>query len=276
MTDAVHENGSKIFLQVMHVGRVAAADNQPSGAQIVAPSDKPLGGEMYVDGKGPQPHSPSRKMDMTDIEQAIGEYVSAAENAIKAGFDGVELHGANGYLIEQFLNANVNDRDDQYGGSNENRNRFALEVADAVVKTIGAESTGIRLSPHGVFNETGPYEGVDKQYYELAESLGEMKLAYIHIVDHAAMGAPEVPEVVKTNIKDSFGGTFILSGGYDLERAEADLERGAGDLVAFGRPFISNPDLVRRMQEGIELAQPNYDLFYTPGAEGYIDYPIAD
>lgn len=275
VTDAVHEEGAKIFLQLMHVGRVAHIDNLPEGAEVVSPTNTTVSGEMYVDGKGPQPHTQPRAMNKSDIDQAIAEYVNASRNAIQAGFDGVELHGANGYLIEQFLNANVNDRTDEYGGSAENRNRFAIEVAKAVVEAIGAEKTGIRLSPYGVFNDTGAYDGVDQQYFDLAKALGELNLAYIHLVDHSAMGAPEVPRSVKEGIRDAFGSTIIISGGYDHESAEKDLQSGLGHLVAFGRPFISNPDLVYRFKEGITLADPNPDTFYTPGPEGYIDYPKA-
>ena len=273
VTEAVHEKGGKIFLQIMHVGRVAHIENLPDGAEVVAPTDQTVSGEMYTDTQGPQPHTPPRKMNGEDIERAIEEYVQAAKNAIQAGFDGVELHAANGYLMEQFLNPLANQRDDQYGGNIENRCRFVLEVAKRTAAAIGKEKIGIRVSPYGVFNDMGPFEGIDEQFTYLAEQLRTIGITYIHIVDHHAMGAPEVPVQIKAKIRDAFQGTVILSGGYEQQRAEKDLEEGLGHLVAFGRPFIANPDLVTRMQQGAELNTPDEGTLYTPGAQGYTDYP---
>ena len=273
VTEAVHEGGAKIFLQLMHTGRVGHPHNLPDKAEVVGTTTTAVEGEMYTDEAGPQAYPQARLMDEDDIQQAIQEYVEAAKNAIEAGFDGVELHGANGYLIEQFLNPNVNELDNAYNGSVEARSKFALEVAKAVGNAIGFERTGIRLSPYGVFNGTGPFKGVDEAYEYLAKELGRLGVAYIHLVDHEAMGAPEVPRSIKKKIRDALGGTIIISGGYDKERAEQDLSDGLGHLVAFGRPFIANPDLVKRMKEGAELAEPNQDTFYTPGKEGYTDYP---
>jgi N-ethylmaleimide reductase len=273
VTDGVHAGGAKIFLQLMHTGRVSNLLNMPEGAEVVGPSAKPAPGEMYTDAKGPQPHDAPRPMNEADIAQAIAEHVSAAKNAIEAGFDGVEVHGANGYLVEQFLNANVNDRSDAYGGSAEARNRFALELCTAVAEAIGKEKVGIRLSPYGAFNDTGAFDGVHEQYVALATELAKLGIAYVHIVDHEAMGAPAVPQETKTAIREAFGGAIILSGGYDAERAEADLKAGRGELVAFGRPMLANPDLVERMQQGAALQGPKFDSFYTPGPEGYTDYP---
>lgn len=276
VTDAVHKEGSKIFIQLMHTGRVGHQLNLPEGAEVVGPTDKAVSGEMYTDAQGLQPYTTPRKMTKEDISQAVEEFVRAAKNAIQAGFDGVEIHGANGYLIEQFINANINDRDDEYGGSIENRSRFALEVAEAVVKAIGKERTGIRLSPYGVFNDAGAFADVDETFEYLTKKLNDLGLVYIHIVDHAAMGAPEVPASLKEKIRKSFTGTYILSGGYDRERAEEDLKAGKGDLVAYGRPFIANPDLVERMKTGAELAEGDHNTFYTPGEEGYADYPMLN
>lgn len=276
VTDAVHKEGSKIFIQLMHTGRVAHELNLPEGGEVVAPTDKPVSGEMYTDTQGPQTHTTPRKMTKEDIDQAIEEFVRASKNAIQAGFDGVEIHAANGYLLEQFINPNVNDRDDEYGGSIENRSRFVLEVAEAVVKAIGKERTGIRLSPYGVFNDTGAFADVDETFEYLAKKLSDLGLVYIHIVDHAAMGAPEVPAALKEKLRNSFKGTYILSGGYDRERAEEDLKAGKGDLVAFGRPFIANPDFVERMLTGAELSEADHNTFYTPGKEGYVDYPMLN
>jgi N-ethylmaleimide reductase len=275
VTSAVHEAGGKIFAQLMHTGRVSHPDNMDSGTRVVAPSAITLSGEMYTDQNGMQPYPQPEAMTADDIQQAIKEYVVAAKNAINAGFDGVELHGANGYLIDQFINPASNQRTDDYGGSAENRMRFALEVATQVVAAIGKEKTGIRLSPYGAFNDMTTFEGIESFYEELARKLGAIGLTYIHIVDHSAMGAPEVPQSVKDKIRKAFGGTYIASGGMDKVKAEKILQEGQGDLVAFGRPFISNPDLVHRMKEGIEWAQPDYDTFYTPGEKGYIDYPVG-
>ena len=273
VTDAVHEAGSKIFLQIMHTGRVGHPLNLPEGGEVIAPTTKPAPGEMHTDQEGPKAYPEARLMNEEDISKTIAEYVHAAQNAIKAGFDGVELHGANGYLIEQFLNKDVNDLKNAYGGSNENRNRFAIEVATAVSEAIGADKTAIRLSPYGVFNGTGIYPEVEEQFVSLAGALSSLNLAYIHLVDHSAMGAPEVPASIKASIREAFNGTLILSGGYDGARANTDLEAGKADLVAFGRPALANPDLVARIEKGAELNQPNFDTFYTPGELGYTDYP---
>jgi N-ethylmaleimide reductase len=273
VTDAVHKEGGKIFLQIMHVGRVGHTANLPQEGQIVSPSSKSVSGDMYTDSEGPQPHTHPKLMDNQDINQAIQEFVQAAKNAIEAGFDGVELHGANGYLIEQFLHKNVNELENEYGGSVENRVRFLDEVAQQVVAAIGPEKVGLRLSPYGVFNDTGAFDTLEETFALAARKMKERGITYIHIVDHSAMGAPEVPDQIKEVIRKEFGGTIILSGGYDASRAEKDLKAGKGELVAFGRPFISNPDLVQRFKAAAELADPDQSTFYTPGSKGYIDYP---
>jgi N-ethylmaleimide reductase len=275
VTHAVHRRGGKIFVQLMHTGRVTAAANLPRGGETVGPTEMVCPGEMYTDSAGMQPHTQPRAMTERDLHDTVREYVRGAELAIEAGFDGIELHGANGYLIEQFLNANVNTRSDRYGGSAVNRNRFALDVARACVKAIGAGRVGIRLSPFGVFNATGAYPGMEAQYLELATDLSRLGLVYLHLVDHSSMGAPEVPAAFKAQLRRAFNGLFIASGGYDAARAEEDLQAGRADLVAFGRPFIANPDLVARMKGGVPLAQPDPNTFYTPGAEGYTNYPVA-
>ncbi len=275
VTDAVHEAGGKIFLQIMHTGRVSHPTNMPAGTRVLAPSAIGLtNSEMWTDQDGNQPYPTPEAMSSEDITNTIQEYVDAAKNAIAAGFDGVELHGANGYLLDQFIHPDSNQRTDEFGGSVENRLRFVLEVAEQVVAAIGAERTGIRLSPYGVFNELSPsYDGIEETYTQLATALSKLDLVYLHVVDHSAMGAPEVPETIKSLLRKNFSNTVILSGGYDLARAEADLAAEKGDLVAFGRPWISNPDLVQRLQSGAELQDPNFDAFYTPGPEGYTDYP---
>jgi N-ethylmaleimide reductase len=277
VTDAVHANGGRIFVQLMHTGRVAHPLNLPDegvvrGVSAIAVTST----QMYTDQEGLQPLPVPKEIATDEIPALIDEFVQSAKYAIEAGFDGVELHGANGYLLDQFLNSASNHRTDAYGGSPENRNRFVLEVATAVANAIGKERTGIRLSPYGAFNDMHPDENTEQQYIQLAAALKETGIIYIHIVDHSSMGAPAVPLSVKDGIRRAFGSTIILSGGYDAQRAEAELEEGRGELVAFGRPFISNPDLVKRIALQAELAQPDFGTFYTPGEKGYLDYPILD
>ena len=275
VTDAVHAKGGKIFVQLMHTGRVTHVANLPPGAEVVGPTATACPGQMYTDSQGSQPHSTPRAMTAADIAHAVEEYARSAQLAIEAGFDGVELHAANGYLIEQFLNANVNQRTDAYGGSIEGRNRFALDVARATVAAIGAQRVGIRLSPYGVFNSTGAYPDVDAQYLALTQELSKLGLLYLHVLDHSAMGAPPVPAGLKAGLRAAFDGLFVLAGGFDRAGAEAALEAGHADLVAFARPFLANPDLVERMQAAAPLNAPDPATFYTPGPKGYTDYPLA-
>ncbi|MBE9608788.1 alkene reductase [Chitinilyticum piscinae] len=275
VTDAAHAGGAKIFIQFMHCGRVSATANLPAGARAVGPVAAVCPGEMYTDTAGMQPHALPHALAEAEIPALVAEFVAAARLAVEAGFDGIELHAANGYLLEQFLNANVNTRTDAYGGSAAARNRLVLEVARACVDAIGAERVGIRVSPYGVFNSTGAFEGVEEQYLALARDLSDIGLVYLHLVDHSAMGAPEVPADFKARLQAAFDGAFIASGGLTVATAEAALTEGRGDLAAFGRPFISNPDLVRRLQDGLPLTEPDANTFYTPGAAGYTDYPLA-
>ncbi len=271
VNSAVHAKGGRIFIQFMHTGRVAHALNLPKGAEVVAPTASQVSGTMWTDSQGPQPHTPAREMNLGDIKKAHDEYVRAAELAIEAGFDGVELHAANGYLLEQFLNPNSNKRTDAYGKTAEGRMKFVLDVAADVAKKIGGDRVGVRVSPYGVFNDTGAFDGVDEFYGELSRKLSALNLAYIHVVDHSAMGAPAVSPEVKRLIRENFKGRYILSGGYDGDRAERDLTEKKGDLVAFGRPFISNPDLVEKLKSGAVLKQPDQSTFYTPGPKGYTE-----
>ncbi|HJU83143.1 MAG TPA: alkene reductase [Holophagaceae bacterium] len=275
VAEAVHAKGGHIFVQLMHTGRVGHPANLPPGAEILAPSAVQAQGEMYTDAQGMQPHPTPRAFTAAELQEAKASFVHAAKLAREAGLDGVELHAANGYLLEQFLNPATNQRTDGYGGSMEARCRFVLEVAAEVAGAIGQGRVGIRVSPYGVFNDMPAYDEVDATYTYLAKELSRLGLAYIHVVDHSSMGAPAVPDSVKAAIRAAFSGALILSGGYDLARAKADLAAGKGDLVAFGRPFIANPDLVSRFTSGAPLAEPKADLFYTPGATGYTDYPAS-
>lgn len=275
VADAVHARGGHIFVQLMHCGRIGHALNLPPGAAIVAPSAIAAAGTMWTDSQGMQPHPVPRAMTEADLASTRAEFVAAARNARAAGIDGVELHAANGYLLEQFLNPHSNQRTDGYGGSIAGRIRFVVEVAQAVADAIGGDRVGIRLSPHGVFNDMPPYDEVEATYTALVTALAPTGIQYVHLVNHASMGSPGLPEATRDLIRTLWPRTLILSGGYDRARAEADLAAGRGDLVAFGRPFIANPDLVRRLHEELPLAAPDFGTFYTPGAKGYTDYPPA-
>lgn len=273
VTSAVHQNGAKIFVQMMHSGRIGHPLNMPEGAEVLAPSAVKAAGQMWTDAAMMQDFPVPKAMTPEDLTSTKAEFVSAAKNALEAGFDGVELHSANGYLLEQFLSPVSNIRTDNYGGSIENRCRFVLEVVIAVAEAIGKDKTAIRLSPYGVASDMPHYPEIDATYNYLSEQLNKLDIAYIHLVDHSAMGAPEVPMKLKKEIRNNFKNTIILSGGYEAERAEADIQNGLGDLVAFGRPFINNPDLVERLKNQWPLSETlNMDQFYTPDEKGYTDY----
>lgn len=274
-TSAVHREGGKIFVQLMHTGRIGHALNLPEGAEILAPSAVKAAGQTWTESKMMQDFPTPKEMTKEDLLHTKTEYVMAAKMAMEAGFDGVELHGANGYLLEQFLSPVSNIRKDQYGGSIENRCRFVLEVTATVAEAIGKDKTGIRLSPYGVASDMPHYPEIDATYKYLSEQLNNLGIVYIHLVDHSAMGAPEVPTAIKKAIRNNFKNTLILSGGYDKDHAEADIQGGLGDLVAFGRPFINNPDLVERFQNNWPLSQDlRMNLFYTSDEKGYTDYPF--
>ena len=276
VTQAVHAQGGRIFVQLMHTGRVGHVANLAEGAEVLGPMAEPCPGEMHTDTQGLQPHGAPRAMTAEDITHAVVEYARSAQLAIEAGFDGVELHAANGYLIEQFLNPNVNQRTDAYGDGLHGRNRFALAVVRATASAIGAERVGIRLSPHGVFNGMGAYPDVDAQYLALTSELSQLGILYLHLLDHSPLGAPPVPAALKLGLRTAFKGLFILAGGFDRGRAERALEGGEADLIAFARPFIANPDLVARLQADAALSPLDMATFYTPGPKGYTDYTTLD
>ncbi len=275
ITDAVHAAGGKMFVQLMHTGRASHVDNLPEGARVVGPTSTPMADTIFTDNAGLQPASTPHALTEAEIVVTVAEYAHAARAAVEAGFDGVELHGANGYLIEQFLNANVNTRTDAFGGSPDNRNRFALDVTRAVIAAIGGARVGMRVSPYGAFNGTGPFAEVEPQYLRLAGALAGLGMAYLHLVDHSSMGAPAIPVAFRAALRHAFTGVFIASGGFDRDTAEAVLARGEADLVAFGRAALANPDLVARMQADTPLTPPDVATFYTPGEHGYTDYAGA-
>ncbi|MBI1823314.1 MAG: alkene reductase [Nitrospirae bacterium] len=272
VTDKVHQAGSRIFVQLMHTGRISHSLNLPVEARVLAPSPVASPEKMWTDQQGEQPLPLPVEMTEADIENTLEEYVKASKLAIEAGFDGVELHGANGYLIDQFLNTASNKRKDKWGGSVENRIRFASIVTSRVASAIGADRLGIRLSPYGVFNAMAIDPEMEDLFEKLAGKLQETGLVYIHLVDHSSMGAPEVKPSTKEKIRKAFRNTLILSGGYDGKRAEADLNEKRGDLIAFGRPFISNPNLITVLKKGIAPLPADFTTFYTPGEKGYTDY----
>ena len=274
VTDDVHEKGGHIFIQLMHTGRVSHVSNLPVNAEVLAPSAIPAAGQLYSDTLGMVDNSIPRAFTTAEVKSTIEEYITAAKNAIAAGFDGVELHGANGYLIEQFINPGTNHRTDEYGGSIEARGRFLLEIAAGTAEAIGKEKVGVRFSPYGAFNDMPVYDEVDETYSYLSDKLNDLGILYVHVLDHSSMGAPPVPQQVKDLIRNTFKGTLVVCGGFDKEKAEAVLATGHADLVAFGKPFVSNPDLVKRMENGAELTQPDFNTLYTPGTAGYTDYPF--
>jgi len=274
VTTAVHRKGGHIFLQLMHTGRISHPLNLPEGARIVAPSAVKASGQMWTDSMQLQDFPIPKSMDDDDLLLTLTEYVVSSQHAIESGFDGVELHAANGYLLEQFLSPNSNIRTDKYGGSIENRCRFVLDVVSAVANAIGKDKTGIRLSPYGVANDMSQYPEIAETYTYLAEELNKLGIVYLHLVDHSSMGAPEVPSEIKGIIRTRFKNALILSGGYDRDKAEAEIENSQADLIAFGRPFINNPDLVKRMQNHWPMSRElKADLFYTADEKGYTDYP---
>jgi len=277
VTSVVHKKGGKIVVQLMHTGRISHPLNMPESAIVIAPSAIKAKGQMFTDSKKMQDFPTPKEMSVEDIIQTKSEYVKAAKNAMESGFDGVELHGANGYLLEQFLSPLSNIRKDNYGGSIENRCRFVIEVTTAVADAIGKDKTGIRLSPYGIASDMPHYPEIDATYKYLTEQLNKINIAHIHIVDHSAMGAPIVPLEIKKLIRANFKNTIILSGGYDKERAESDIKSGLGNLIAFGRPFINNPDLVARLKNNWPLSTDlHMDLFYTADKKGYTDYPVYE
>lgn len=272
VTAAVHARGGRIFMQLMHTGRVSHPLNMPAGARVLAPSAVGMSGEMWTDQQQMQAYPVPAAMTAEDIEHTLNEFAQAAANAVEAGFDGVELHAANGYLVDQFLNTASNQRTDEWGVSVGNRIRFPVEAARRMAEKIGAEKIGFRISPYGVFNDMKPDAQMDELYEQLVVAFSLLGLAYVHVVDHSAMGAPPVKPEIKALIRQKFSGSYILSGGYDAARANGDLDSGAGDLVAFGRPFISNPDLVKKLKAGSELTPADMATFYTPGEPGYNSY----
>ncbi|MEI6160859.1 MAG: alkene reductase [Roseococcus sp.] len=264
VASAVHAKGGHIFVQLMHTGRISHPDFL-DGAQPVSASAIAAPGQVYTH-TGMKPYGTPRALEASEIPAMIATYGRAATLAREAGLDGVEVHGANGYLPNQFLAPNVNHRTDAWGGSLENRARFLLGAVDSAVAAIGADRVGVRLSPGGVFNDIQDPEAPVTYAYVAAE-LAKRNLAYLHIFN--TNPGFDVAALIRANYK----GTLILNGGYDRARAEADIASGLADLVAFGVPFLANPDLPARLAQGAALNPPDKDTFYGGGAKGYTDYP---
>lgn len=276
VTDAVHAAGGKIVCQLWHVGRFSSSQLQPNNLAPVAPSAIKAEGDTYtVDGFVPV--SMPRALETHEIPGIVEQYRNAAENAKRAGFDGVEVHSANSYLLDQFIRDSTNQRSDQYGGSIENRTRLTLEVTAAVVKVWGSNRVGIRLSPVTPDAGNTPCDSdVMATYGYLIKQLNRFNLAYLHFVEGATGGTRELPDGVDLDaLRVLFDGPYIGNNGYDLELAIERRAQGKIDAVAFGRPFIANPDLVERLRHGIELAVAPRESYYGGGAKGYTDWPKA-
>lgn len=273
VTDAVHARGSRIFPQLWHVGRISHPTLQPGGAVPVAPSAIRPQATSYT-AAGFTPCVTPRALAIAEIPEIIEQYRCAARNALAAGFDGVEIHAANGYLIDQFLRDSTNKRTDAYGGSRENRARFLLEVAEAVAGICGGERVGVRLSPLSPVNDAALDSDPEGTYAYVVEKLNAFSLAYIHIVEGVTQGAREVPGGFDLQIlRRAFRGRYIANNGYDLALALEARRRNLADFVAFGRLYIANPDLVERLRIGAPLNVPVRATFFGGGAAGYTDYP---
>jgi N-ethylmaleimide reductase len=269
VTDAVHARGGRIFLQMWHVGRISHPVMQPGGALPVAPSAIAAKGELYTT-QGPRPFVTPRALELEELPGIIREFAEGGRRAKEAGFDGVEVHGANGYLLDQFLRDGSNHRTDAYGGPVEHRARFLLEVTQAVADAVGADRTGVRLSP------TNPYQSMRDSdpaatFTYAAGALAPLGLAYLHLHQ-----GDDASRALTPALKRAFGGPVIVAGGYDGPRAEAVLEAGTADLVAFGVPYLANPDLPERLRDGTPLNAPDPTTFYGGDARGYLDYPTRD
>lgn len=278
VTAQVHDQGCAIVTQIWHVGRISHVSLQPDGkAPVSATATRAANSMAFGYNAAGKPDfvtaSKPHALTVAEIHDVINDFARAAENANQAGFDGVEIHGANGYLIEQFLNGAVNDRTDQYGSDTlENRLRFTLEVVDACIARIGAQRVGIRLSPFGRLHELGDFSGEAETFLALADALSQRNVAFVHIMDQASRGAPAMPAGFLEKFRAAFHGTLILAGGLTLEKANALLAEGVIDLAAFGAKFIANPDLVERFRHGWPVNEPDHALYYGGTAHGYTDY----
>ena len=277
VTDAVHQEGGRIVIQLWHVGRISHVSLLPGGASPVSSTDR-QSNAMTFTASGPAPVSKPRALHDDEVPGLVADYAHAAGCAMEAGFDGVEIHAANTYLLEQFLRDSINDRSGPYGGSIANRARLVVEVAEAVTRQIGGDRTGIRLSPMTTFGNTAPIDSNPQALYNhLVERLAPLNMAYLHVIEGETGGDREPAGAVKFDyaaLRSRFPGAWMVNNGYTPDQAVAAIADDKADLVAIGRPFIGNPDLVRRIREKAPLNDLQVDKFYGSGAEGYIDYPV--
>lgn len=282
VSSQVHEAGGLIFMQLWHVGRVSHPSFQPDNALPVAPSALPVPGKTFIvdaDGNGVWGDVPvPRALETSEIADIINDYRRAARNALNAGMDGVEIHAGNGYLLDQFINSNSNQREDSYGGSLENRARLLLEVVAAVVDEVGAQRVGVRLTPMGRFMGMGD-ETPQATFGHIVRSLNQWNLAYLHLVEPAVVGTVKDEnfdprwDAIIGQLRAAWDGVLMIAGGYDPETAEQALIDGRADIIAFGRPFLANPDLPRRIRDGLSLNAPDPSTFFGGDQRGYVDYP---
>jgi N-ethylmaleimide reductase len=271
VTDRVHGRGGHIFIQLWHVGRISHTALQAGGAAPIAPSAILAKGKTFVNGTFADVSEP-RALELSEIPGIIEDFRRGAANAKEAGFDGVEIHGANGYLLDQFAKDGANKRTDSYGGSIENRARLMLEVSKAVAAEIGAEHTGIRISPVTPANDISD-SNPQPLFDYIVDQLNALKLIYIHVIEGATGGPRDIAPFDYASLRKRFAGAYVANNGYDFELANKVLAEGAADLIAFGKPFISNPDLVERLKRGAPLNDWDKATFYGGGAKGYTDYP---
>jgi N-ethylmaleimide reductase len=274
VTDAVHARGGRIFIQLWHVGRISHTALQPGGGAPVAPSAIRANTKTFVNGGFTEVSEP-RALELSEIPGIIDDFRRGAANAIEAGFDGVEIHGANGYLLDQFARDGTNKRTDAYGGSIENRARLMLEVSKAVAAEVGAERTGIRISPVTPANDASD-SNPQPLFDYIVDGLNALKLAYIHVIEGATGGPRDIAPFDYASLRKRFKQAYVANNGYDIELANKVLEANAADLIAFGKLFISNPDLVERLKKGAALNKWDKNTFYGGGAKGYTDYPTLE
>ncbi|RDV24624.1 alkene reductase [Alteromonas aestuariivivens] len=273
ITQAVHNAGGKIVLQLWHVGRISHSHFQPGGDAPLAPSAIKPDVEVFFNG-GMQAASKPRAMTLEDIQKTVEDYAHAAKNALLAGFDGIEIHSANGYLLDQFLRDSTNRRDDEFGGSLENRTRLLRQVTEAVLAEWPADCVGVRLSPTSTFNDINDSNPLKTFRYAI-DMLNGYQLAYLHMVERFPGVAANNRELyIQSRLREAWQGFYIGNGDYDYLSAQMAIKSGYADAIAFGRPFISNPDLVDRFQTGADLAAPDPDTFYSGDKKGYVDYPF--
>ncbi|XP_059653566.1 12-oxophytodienoate reductase 2-like isoform X2 [Cornus florida] len=278
IVDAVHDKGGIFFCQIWHVGRVSNQDFQPNGQAPISSTDKPLVAQFHISGIDVARYSPPRRLSADEISQVVNDFKLAARNAMEAGFDGVEIHGAHGYLIDQFMKDQVNDRTDKYGGSVENHCRFALEIVEAISNEIGADRVGIRLSPFSNYLESGDSNPEALGHY-IVESLSKYGILYCHMLEPRMKTAEEKSECLHSLLpmRKAFNGTFIVAGGYEREDGNNIVAENRTDLVAYGRLFLANPDLPERFKLDAPLNNYNRDTFYIQDPViGYTDYPFLE